>query len=148
MQHHADREIWPIMRGVITGSAAIIFFLVTTLILGAGRSDIADAAMKGDKTAIRTLIQQKADVNAPQVDGATALHWAVYRDDPEAADLLIKAGAKIDAASREGITPLHMASLYGSLPIMERLLKAGADAKQKGPVGETMLMLASRNGNP
>ena len=60
------------MRGVITGSAAIIFFLVTTLILGAGRSDIADAAMKGDKAAIRTLIQQKADVNAQQVDGATA----------------------------------------------------------------------------
>ena len=37
--------------------------------------------MKGDKTALRTLLQQKADVNAPQVDGATALHWAVYRDD-------------------------------------------------------------------
>jgi len=43
---------------------------------GAVRSDVADAAMKGDKAAVRTLIQQKADVNAPQPDGATALHWA------------------------------------------------------------------------
>ena len=53
----------------------------------AGRSDVADAAMNGDKAAVRTLIQKKADVNAPQVDGATALHWAVYRDDAELVDV-------------------------------------------------------------
>src|SRR5437867_10240797 len=45
------------------------------------RSDVADAVMKGDKAALRTLLQQKADVNAPQADGATALHWAVFRGD-------------------------------------------------------------------
>src|SRR3989442_2959405 len=148
MQHHEDREIWPIMRGVITGSAAIIFFLVTTLILGAGRSDIADAAMKGDKAAIRTLIQQKADVNAPQVDGATALRWDVYKDDLEMMDLLLRAGAKVNVANRDGITPLYMASLYGYAPVIDKLLKAEADAKSPGPAGETLLMLAARNGNP
>src|SRR5256885_2520147 len=124
MQHHEDREIWPIMRGIITGSAAIIFFLVTTSILGAGRSDIADAAMKGDKAAIRTLIQQKADVNAAQIDGATALHWAVYKDDLEMIELLLAAGARADVKNREGITPLHMATLYGNVRVIERLLKA------------------------
>ena len=55
----------------------------------ASRSDVADAVMKGDRAALRALIQQKADVSAPQIDGATALHWAVYRDDLESADLLI-----------------------------------------------------------
>jgi ankyrin repeat protein len=114
----------------------------------ATKSDVADAAMKGDNAALRTLLQQKADVNAPQVDGATALHWAVYRDDGEAADLLIKAGASVDAKNREGVTPLAMASLYGSAAIVERLLAAGADAKQHGVNGETMVMLAARNGNP
>src|SRR5713101_9921307 len=39
----------------------------------ASRSEVADAVMKGDRTAVRTLLQRKADVNAPQVDGATAL---------------------------------------------------------------------------
>jgi ankyrin repeat protein len=104
--------------------------------------------MKGDKAALQTLLRQKADVNAPQIDGATALHWAVYRGDLETADVLIKAGAKVDAANREGFTPLAMASLYGNAPMLDRLLKAGASATQHLANGETMVMLAARNGNP
>jgi ankyrin repeat protein len=114
----------------------------------AGKSDVANAVMKGDKATLRALLQQNADVNAPQIDGATALHWAVYRDDLEAADALIAAGAKVDAANREAFTPLAMASLYGNVPMIERLLTAGADAKQRLGNGETMVMLAARNGNP
>ena len=117
------------------------------LSFAAGRSDVADAVMNGNQATLRTLLQQKADVNAPQVDGATALHWAVYKDQPEVALLLIKAGAKVDAKNRDGITPLYMASLYGNAEMIKVLLDAGADAKQKGPVGETMLMLAARNGS-
>jgi ankyrin repeat protein len=104
--------------------------------------------MKGDRTALRALLQKKADVNVPQVDGATALHWAVYRDDLDTADLLIRAGAHVKAANREGVTPLAMASLYGNVAMIGRLLKAGADPKERGPNGETMLMYAARNGNP
>src|SRR5262245_9042611 len=92
-----------------------------------GRSDVADAAMNGDRAAVRTLLQQKADVNAAQVDGATALHWAVYHDDLELALLLIKAGAGVDTTNREGITPLYMASLYGNADMIGALLTAGAD---------------------
>jgi uncharacterized protein len=116
--------------------------------LGAGRADVADAVMKRDTAALRALLRQKADVNAPQTDGATALHWAVYHDDLEAMDLLIAAGAKVDLKNREGITPLQLASLFGNSRIIDGLIKAGANAKQTGPAGETMLMLAARNGNP
>jgi ankyrin repeat protein len=116
--------------------------------LGAGRADVADAVMKRDTDALRALLQRKADVNVPQTDGATALHWAVYHDDSEAIDLLISAGAKVDSKNREGVTPLHLASLFGNFHIIDRLIKGGADAKQTGPAGETMLMLAARNGNP
>ena len=80
------------------------------------------------------------------MDGATAIHWAVYNDDLETADLLIRAGANVKIANRDGITPLAMACLYGNAPMIDRLLKAGADAKAKGPNGETTLMLAARNG--
>jgi ankyrin repeat protein len=136
------------MRSVIAVLSILILSLITTLTLGAGRSDVADAAMRGDKAAVRTLIQQKADVNAAQIDGATAVHWAVYKDDAEMLETLITAGALTDVKNREGITPLHMASLFGDARIVGRLIKAGADPKQRGPAGETMLMLAARNGNP
>jgi ankyrin repeat protein len=127
--------------------------LVTVVCLMAGslfavdRPEVADAAMKGNHGLVRTLLQQKADVNVTQVDGATALHWAIYRNDLEMAQLLIKAGAKVEARNREGITPLYMASLYGSPDLISTLLNAGADAKQQGPNGETMLMLAARSGS-
>ena len=129
-------------------SCVALVAIATAVVAGAGKSDIADAAQRGDRAAVQKLILQKADVNAPQVDGATALHWAVYRQDSELADALIRAGANAKAANRTGITPLAMASLYGNAALIDRLIKAGADAKQKGPNGETMLMFAARNGNP
>jgi ankyrin repeat protein len=117
--------------------------------VAAGSSAVADAVQRGDTTAaVRALIQRKADVNAPQIDGATALHWAVHREDAALVDLLLKAGAKPDVANRDGMTPLAMASIYGDVDIIDSLLKAGANAKQTGPNGETMLMFAARNGNP
>src|SRR5262249_55192003 len=80
----------------------------------AGKAEVADAVMNNDIVALRALLRQKGDVNAAQVDGSTALHWAVFRDRVAAARLLIDAGAKADAINREGITPLYMASLYGN----------------------------------
>jgi uncharacterized protein len=129
-------------------SCVALVVIATALVAGAGKSEIADAAQRGDRAAVQKLILQKVDVNAPQVDGATALHWAVYRQDTELTDALIRAGANVKATNRTGVTPLEMAALYGNAALIDRLIKAGADAKQKGPNGETMLMFAARNGNP
>ncbi len=114
---------------------------------GASNSPLADAAMNGDQGALESLLHQKADVNAPQSDGETAIQWAVYRDDLKMADELIAAGADIKLANREGATPMYLASLHGSAPMIELLLKAGADVSQLGPEGETPLMLVARTGN-
>src|SRR5580698_3053312 len=123
---------------------------VFALCLGAfaaGNSPLADAAMNGDRVLVQSLLKQKADLNAVQSDGATAIQWSAYRDDLEMADLLIAAGANIQLANREGATPLYLASVHGSAPMIEKLLKAGADPNQLGPEGETPLMLVSRTGN-
>jgi ankyrin repeat protein len=133
------------MRAV--GCAALLWVLFVAITAGAG-SEVADAAQKGDLAAVKKLIQQKANVNAAQVDGATALHWAVYRNDAQIADLLIRAGADVKVVNSEGVTPLSMAALYGNAAMIDKLIKAGADARQRGPNGESMVMLAARNGNP
>ena len=134
-------------RHQVIGSVAVLLVCATAFVGGAG-SEVADAVMRGDSTAVRQLLASKADVNAAQVDGATALHWAVYRDSIETANLLLGAGANVEAVNREGITPLFMAALYGNARMIDALLKGGADAKKLGPNGETTVMFAARNGNP
>ena len=54
-------------------------------------TDVADAAMRGDRDAVRARWREGRRQRA-QVDGTTALHWAVERDDLDMADLLIRAG--------------------------------------------------------
>ena len=111
-------------------------------------SAVADAAMNKDRQAVRTLVQQKADVNAPQTDGATALHWAAQWDDLAMADLLLGAGANVKAANRFGVTPLALACMNGNAAMIEKLVKAGADPNAAlSDLGETPLMMASRTGN-
>jgi len=69
---------------------------------------------KGDKTAVKQLLKQGADVNGAQGDGMSALHWAAERGDTELADMLIYAGANIGAVTRIGqYTPLHLAAQVG-----------------------------------
>jgi ankyrin repeat protein len=133
-----------ISLGAFVVFAIFVFFVVQTP--AAGKSDVADAAMSGDKAAVRDLLAKKADINAPQADGATALHWAVYRADKELADILIRAGANAKAANRQGATPLWLASVNGDAPMIAALLDAGADPNERLPLGRTPLMLASRTG--
>lgn len=87
------------------GKLSLVSLLSATLV-SAADTRIADAARSADKAAVRALLARHADVNAPQADGSTALHWAAQHDDPELADILIRAGANVQAANRYGVTAL------------------------------------------
>ena len=107
---------------------------------------LADAVMRGNQDSVRTLLQQKADVNATQPDGTTALHWAVRQNELELAQTLIRAGAKAVVATRYGVTPLFFAAENGNPTMIDLLLRAGADPNSANPGGETVLMTAARTG--
>ena len=120
--------------------------LVATSVFGA-EARLADAVEKQDSAALLALIAQKADVNAAQADGTTALMWAVRQDDSELLDRLLRAGAKVSAVNRYDITALYLACVNANPAMIERLLKAGADANATGPEGETALMTVAHTGN-
>jgi ankyrin repeat protein len=110
------------------------------------QSFVADAAMARDNAAVRRLLQDGADMNAAQADGATALHWAAYHGDADVAALLLEAGADASAANRNGSTPLWLAASQGDATMIEALLGGGADANEQLPLGRKPLMLAARAG--
>ncbi len=112
----------------------------------AGRPPVVDAARTDDKAVLAALVQKKADVNAPDADGATALHWVSYWNDLECADMLLRAGANPNAANDLGATPLWNASQNGSAAMVGALLKAGANPNAALFSGETPLMVAARGG--
>jgi ankyrin repeat protein len=113
----------------------------------AAEAPLADAAERAAWPQVRALLARRAEVNVPQVDGMTALHWATYHDEEDVTATLVQAGASVAAANRYGVTPLSLACTNGNAAIVALLLKAGADANTTLPGGESALMTASRSGS-
>lgn len=121
--------------------------LAATAIVSADGATLAAAMKERNTAAVRTLLQQKADVNAADVEGMTALHWAAHWNDLEAVKLLIGAGARAAVGNRYGVTPLHEAATLGNAEMINVLLRGGADANAAYGDGETPLMIAARTGS-
>jgi ankyrin repeat protein len=134
------------MKCRVLSYGAVLCFAFCGLTFAESRS-LAEAARTGDTAAISSLLEQHADVNAPDSDGTTALAWLAHRDDLKTAMLLIHAGANVNAANELGVTPLYLACLSGDLPMVEAFVKVGANVNWALPSGETVLMAASRAGN-
>ena len=121
--------------------------LMSVMAVGTEDPRLANAAENRDSTLVTTLLEQGVEVNGRQVDGMTALHWAVHHDDPAMAGLLVESDADVNAMNRYGVVLLSLACENGNAEIVRLLLDAGADANSSRSGGETVLMTASRTGN-
>lgn len=128
--------------------ACVLALLITVTLSAATPANLIDAVKAGDSQAVRGFLKQRANVNAVEPDGMTALHWAVRGNDAETVQLLLRSGANAKTANRYGITPLSLAATNGNAAMIETLIKAGADPNAALPEGETVLMTAARSGNP
>ncbi len=109
---------------------------------------LVEAVKAADVDAVRALVGDPAvDVDAAAADGATALHWAVHRDDVRLVEVLLEAGADVAAANRYGVQPISLAAENGSAAVVGALLDAGADPNATLRGGETALMTAARTGD-
>jgi ankyrin len=120
--------------------------MLNAILILALAASLVDAVKSGDRTSALTLISQRADVNAPETDGTTALHWAVHHGDLELTQRLIRAGAKVNVKNDFGSTPMSEAAVLGRADLIEALLTAGADVESPNADGQTALMVVARTG--
>jgi uncharacterized protein len=129
--------------------AAILCVGLARGALAAPPADVADAAMRGDRDQLMSLLEHGADVNAAQGDGMTALHWAAVNEDLEVARWLLYAGANVHATTRlNAVTPLWLAAQSGDALVVRSLLDNKAEADPPTGTGVTPLMIAAAAGNP
>ena len=91
-----------------------------------GTPALLAAALYGDATLVRQLLERGTDPNAANVAGATALMWAV--PDVATMRLLLEAGADANARSDDHRSPILIASgIVGAADAVRLLLDYGAD---------------------
>ena len=136
------------MRRIVVSMGAIGALCLSALIYAAAPATaVVDAAMQGNRDAVRALLKEGADVNTALGDGMTALHYAALKHDVELAKMLLYAGANVKATTRiGGYTPLLVASRDGDVPMIDALLAGGADAGAATTNGTTALMFAAASG--
>jgi len=127
-------------------SGCIFLLLFCAPVVAAAPAPLADAAEKSGWPKIEALLKERADANAAQADGCTALHWAAHHGNLPSVKALLAAGANAKAANLYGVTPLSLACVNGDAAIVTALLDAGAEANASLPGGETVLMTAARTG--
>lgn len=110
-----------------------------------GKTPLHYAATFAQKEAMEFLIEQGADVSAPDGTGLTPLHVAAIVDVRGAARLLLDAGAALETKDSFGDTPLHAAAMHGRMRVLEFLLARGGDASARNQEGLTPLDLARRH---
>lgn len=111
------------------------------------QSPLADLIQAGDSRGALALLQNGANVNTPQNDGTTPLHWAVYQVDETLVKELLRREADPDTRNSFGSSPLSEAARLANVTLVEQLLDAGANPKVANADGQTPLMLAAWNGS-
>ena len=148
-RNSADRQPGAARVPIGLAASAVLMLSVTAASAQSPDLRLIDA-VRGQQAAVVADLLETAggsDVNAAQPDGATALHWAAYRDDLETAGRLVTAGAAAGAANDLGVTPLTLACGNASPGMVRLLLAAGADPDAAVETGETVLMACARTGN-
>jgi ankyrin repeat protein len=105
-------------------------------------ADLVTAIRNADTKAIRSLLDNGADVHGRDAEGNTPLILASFYANPECMTLLIERGADVNTANKAGATALIRAATSYEKTCL--LVAAGANVRVRTALGNTPLILAAR----
>jgi ankyrin repeat protein len=79
-----------------------------TMCGASGNTPLHVMARRGDRDAVRCLLESGGDPNAAGEHGRTPLHEALESKHVQVARMLVAAGSGLDAADRNGVTAREM----------------------------------------
>ncbi|MFN7094763.1 MAG: ankyrin repeat domain-containing protein, partial [Burkholderiales bacterium] len=102
------------------------------------------AILESNKEDVEKLLTYNLDINAADVSGATALHWAATFENLPIINLLLNDGADVDKQDNSGQTPLHWGAATGNKGVIELLLDKGANPLVVDSDGQTSSSVAKK----
>ena len=99
MQRFRIKQVKPVI------SVGFVLCLISISMLANASTPLIEATKNQNRIEVEALLDKGVDADESQGDGATALHWAAYRNDADLTDSLLKHGAKTQ------ILPMIMALL-------------------------------------
>jgi ankyrin repeat protein len=108
---------------------------------------LIQSASDGSLVAVKTALSERADLDAQDADGATALFWASRKGFIDIVKLLLEAGADTEIKTEYQWTALMEAALNGHYGVVETLLDNGADLNAATYTGATSVVFASAEGH-
>ena len=93
------------------------------------------------------LLNRGANIDAPDNEGRTALHWAAEQGNLEITTFLVANKAKLESTELNGETALHRSSAGGHLSVVTYLIDSGANIEASdSKYGQTALHKAASHG--
>eukprot|EP00877_Chromochloris_zofingiensis_P000754 jgi/Chrzof1/1067/Cz01g38320.t1 len=145
----------PLLWAAVRGSLPVI----ETLLRNGSDPNLKDnrgytlchvAAQYGQTAVLYHLaLKWGVDVDIPDNDGRTPLHWAAYKGYADTIRLLLVLDARFALADKEGCTPLHWAAIKGNGEACTVLLQGGSMAvlSARDVTGSTPAQLAVEKGH-
>ncbi len=110
------------------------------------KTELTQAASKGDIARVQVLINQGANINEVDKNKHTPLMHAIFKGQTQAAKALVTMGANINMQDKDAYPALFHAISYGNVEVAKVLLEKGADLNLKDQSGYSCLHLAASHG--
>ncbi len=116
-----------------------------------GNTPLIISASLGDLASVQDLLAYRADLNAYNKDGNTALIYAARYNHPQVIKMMLlpqtmQTPLDVNAQNKAGETALYWGAAKGNVEVVKRLLAAGADPTIAAKNGLVPAAVAQKNG--